>query len=443
MGRRSVATSLVMVLILGVTAVMEVPAAIAAGGDRVILTRTQLGATPVHKGLRTPVQTLHLPTGRWVVLAKAHVSACKKCRVTVECQLSLGNGTGRDVHHGAALVYGGRGIDVAFSVARDLTAAVGADAQLRCGGNKGGATIEGIRIQAIQVARLRKVDLATGEATETGVGIPFAIQGRLAAYTTLTPADPSWGEEYAVMAALPLPPGRWWAHATAIAQMPTPQRHAYFADCYLSVANGSDQSAVSMNRYVQPDPKVMELDVVSAFRSPRDASLECQGAEQTSVGDIRITALKVGRSTTSYEGDAPTTSGTGAPRVVHAADDQSSWNYDVDEATMASVTLPVGRWLVLGKLTASSEGIHVAPACRLAVADVTDHTEDLEVYYEQTFVMRLVAVVRAPGEAVIICQAATTPGFEYVSAWNVGISAIQVRDLNNPRRDTPAVRGAR
>lgn len=366
--RRLLAPSLA--LLVALAALGASPAA--AAGDPTVVTGVKAGPVSITAQRRT-VASLALPAGGWFVTASAHLRArdgTLSDHLGVDCRLGVGGVT--DVAHATptAKDYWGSRVSLSLTAVGRLTSP--GSARLSCAGEVDGAVaIRDIRLVAMKAGRLTTRTTSPG-GTTSGSGKPRIISIRAGTVHDV-PLDGSlWS-----VGSLYLPRGRWWVTAKAVAQgdlSSSPTNGSY--RCRLDAGGDFDELEFGLTAQGSAGDAVsLGLQVVHSFSLPGVADLVCGGtpsfSQTFSVARIVITAVKAGRLTNRWLGGGGTTSGTGSPRVI------SGWHngpYPVAQGgsfqTLASMSLPAGRWSALAKLWIETDGIPADAVDRLAVCRI-------------------------------------------------------------------------
>ena len=185
------------------------------------------------------------------------------------------------------------------------------------------------------------------------------------------------GGTFGTVLSLNVPKGRWLVSARAgVTSASSPDRTA---TCRLEA--GSDRDTVQARNGdlgFTGGSTVLSLIVAHEFGSAGHARLRCTSNGATGadhVSDLRVSALKVGTLTRIVIGRSASTSGSGSPRVVSAARDASRTvpGDDIYHA-IASIPVPSGSWVVLGKaqVRSGSSGDSVVDCELFAGSDIDD-----------------------------------------------------------------------
>jgi len=375
-------------------------------------------------GAMTTLGGLAVPAGKWIAWAKlylANESPTNGAEVT--CVL---NSRGGDGHQGTVFVgptdvpTGSHWPRTRQPVGLTTSAAFGRGGgtfALRCNAPIGGAqlTANWIKITAMQAGTLKLVDMAKNSASTSGSGKPeIVLAGQPGPITV------PFGQSVTV-GKVQLPAGRWWVRASFTIKESSAL--FYGGECRLLLG----RRMLDRKLFDGQDAAISTV-VDSAFnraRSSATVKIRCSGGTfssgvgQTSVSDVRISAVGLGTLVT-YDGDASSKSGSGQPYAEFAARDDAqilgSWTQ--------IQTLPVsaGYWMFLGK--AEFDG-SVEPTCQL-VAGVDFDQNNGDGYL--TFPFAVVHRFDSSGTGVLRCRASKT-GLD--GAMQIRLTAFKLGSLKN------------
>ena len=263
----------------------------------------------------------------------------------------------------------------------------------------------------------------------TGTAGPVAIPGK------------TWG----LVAALPLPKGRFHVSATAtlIGRADSPNIRQQVA-CRLILGSRKDQILASPSRSDRGGSRMSLLLTVSGrLKSPASARVRCYGGDRRDdvrIRDIRISAVKAGRLTLQDGlnlGAKRTNIGSGSPRIISASGAGIFVPGDSAYHEVGSLALPAGRWWLTAKAVARAAGAPGTESggqrCRL-VAGV-DH-DDLMFGLASgaspatssivPLALQVVHRFRTPASIVLECRAPTV-----MAVSDVAITALKAGRLTN------------
>ncbi len=362
--------SLVMslaLLSLALGSVAMAPAVWGAVGPQVI-SGGEIGEVRISSPKARTVARLALPRGDWFVTAKALLSdvAGSGDHHGVNCDLWVGSVSDRISAVPGRADEGGNRVPILLTAAGRLGSA--GKARLSCVGELPGVRISDIRINAMRVGRLTTQRIGTAART-TGSGKPRVVSGKRTANEVIG------NGAFHSVATLPLPKGAWWIVAKAVG---SDALGGGIFTCRLGAGADFDETTFGLQSRGWPsETKPMALQVVHRFGAAGVAQLQCLAPTDLHLSDIVITAVKAGKLTNRWMGDGSSgTSGSGWPRVI------SGWHngnltvpVGLAYQTVASMPLPKGSWMVLGKLWYSAQSVpsaHFRTVCRIALKSGKD-----------------------------------------------------------------------
>lgn len=401
---------LVAIAIAGVV----LPTGAAAADHPTVLTRTVQGplTIPRHPA-RDALVTRHLPSGRWLVWARVHTSG----DALVTCRLAMLGSTEGDAHRVRVRA---DGWSMWLAVSGHTSRSAGLDVELSCdSGGEPGITADRIRIVALRVADLRRVDMRSGNVSSVGHASPRAIQGRRAAAIDVPSASTPQ-----TIARVRLPAGRWWLTATVgLRAKPGSGGGAALSTwvrCQLSGEGRIDSVADSVGRAGAPyDQESHALHGVAVLEHTTNVTLRCnepvgEHGPDIEARDLRVTALKLGTLTS---GRPPVTLGKATPKASHDAVNGvtvipagTSWT------TIAQRPLRAGRWFVTGNVSPT------AAECRIRLGAAVDGVPDW------THPMTLVRTTSTPSTVRLECRSTDGPGeVRQARLTAIGVAPLRVR----------------
>ena len=402
-----------------------------ANADPDVYTRALAGpvTVPLVSIPSSPLVTLHVPNGRWVVWAKLTVLYGGMGSIPVDCSLGAGLGLGTDVHRGATKV-GALGdpdaqlVSLSVSIA---TGQAGTEIRLRCTSPYVGATARHMRIVAMRAGTLKRRSFQTGQATTDGNASPRVVQG----YDSgefLMPDD----DQLQTSVSLPLGAGRWWVRASFTVQAEIDPGTPIGFRCRLVLGTERDD----VDGWVTPkdfegDRQMLTFDVAGRLDAGASAKTRCasEWPESILMRDIRMTAVKVGGLTLAHAviGGATTSSGRGSPHIRHGsrpglvAVDGSFWS------TIGVMDLPAGTWLLMGKV-GFVDGPSELLVCRLISGSDADYAYRYFPFAGGSRAFEVGHAARTAGEVRVQCRQPTDPGERALVA-NPRITAIKLGGL--------------
>ncbi len=342
-----------------------------------IVAGTHPANAAIPAGQVADIATLDLPSGAWFVTTKAVVSgiATSFGQHLVSCQLVAGGDVDsvsvNPFHAGSAASR----VPVLLTVVHRFSAP--GEARLRCLALTANTAVIGlISIIAVKAGTLTNGTIGFA-GTTTGSGTPRIIAAFRDAAVNTEPNQLSPIQE------LPLPQGRWLVVAKAVVSGGNSGNFVSSVHCQMAGGSGPDAAADTGHFELAPTISpgsfaVVGLQVVATIGSSGGKAIFACSSQ---VNDhtfswLKLTAIKLGKVTIQpLDGTASTTTGSGAPRVIHGGlNALAPMSLPTSYTTVESLSLPTGKWLVSGKLVLSASGGSgtVAIDCQLALGGATD-----------------------------------------------------------------------
>ncbi len=420
--------------VLGATALVlagGAPVVTAASGDPAVVTGGAAGPRPVHAGTLRTVASLALPAGRWWVTAKGVLESANPVGSDhrgVTCRLVLG--THDDAIGAAPSATGQDGSRVPFLLTTAHALATAGKAKLRCVGEGGTGTVnvKDIRITATRAGRLT-VGEEGGSSVTSGSGTPRIITRQ----SNVRHDVPGVGSHVAI-SELSLPAGRWWIVAKAVLAAPS----SWLYECRLAAGGDIDdkQVGVSATGY-GGDAMPVAMQVVHTFGSGGTATVSCKGPFAFTATWVALAAIRVGTLTNRpLDGGSDATGGSGSPRVVSGwSDGPRTIARSASYQTVRSLSLPAGRWNVIGTLWVDDPLEPEVPVrrvwCRLAFgsdADASRLRQTKNVTNNAPMMLNVVHASSSPTPVRLRCRRAGNAGT--VVARFIKITAIRAATLS-------------
>lgn len=365
--RLTIILVLLWAFVLAIGSLVTAPAVLGAGAPKVI-SGGKTGEVRIPSPKARTLARLALPRGNWLVTAKALLSEVSGSgsHFGVDCRLKVGSGSDRISAAPGHASEGGNMVPMLLTAAGRLGSA--GKARLSCVGEIPGVRISDIRINAMRVGRLTTRGIAPAGMT-SGSGKPRVISGKRS-------LDEVNGDgSFHSVATLPLPKGAWWIVAKAVGS--GSNSNGVFT-CRIVAGGDFDEVSFGLRpRFGHSDTVPLALQVVHRFGSAGVAHLECLGPDDFDLADIVITAVKAGKLTNRFMGNGSSgTTGSGWPRVI------SGWQngnltvpVGLTYQTIASMPLPKGKWMILGKLWYAAQSVpsdYFRTVCRIALKSGKD-----------------------------------------------------------------------
>lgn len=408
-------------------------------GGPTVITGTRSGPISIPV-MRRKMAALRLPAGGWFVTAKAQlrsIGGVGSAHLGVSCRLDLGARSDVVLAAPVRKKVSGSRVPILLTLAGRLSSP--GKAILSCVGEVGDTVaIELIRMTGIRAGRLT-TSSGAGEST-TGYGKPRIISW------SSPKGRPRWRERegdgaFHKVVDLSLPAGDWWVVARAVLRPKSTGRY----DCQLSSGLDYDDISAGISASGWPGDTVpVALQVVHHQATSGSLSLFCRSGiptpEPFQVGHVAVTAVKAGRLTNRFVGNGGESSwGTGSPRIISGWQDESmpAIPYGSSWGSIASLSLPAGRWTVLAKLWVTATGIPSDTTerlvrCRIAFGSRYDAAS---IQYANNvtadaapLVMSLAYSSVEPGPVELRCRRNTPTGT--VTAHFYKVTAMKLRSLS-------------
>ena len=342
------------------------------------------GPVPLPVGQSGSIATMHLPRGRWAILAKLNPVMTGYAGLGfVRCSLVAGGDVDRSEHTIYSPDATASRLVLGLQISHVFWRTVGGTARLRCESSIEEVEARFIRITAVKAGRLTRIDLGSGTRTTNGSGVPEVVSA------WRNEPVPVRAEEFGRVARVHLPHGSWVvfakldvARSTGGDQIPTT------SDLTCRLAAGADFDKIELRVGHGPPPEdrpIPLLNVVHTFESANGgpvAVLCKRVGAPLDASFVHLTAIRAGRL---VEMPLRSTEGGGIPRIVSGRRDGPVPLPVSDEyIAVARLRLPRGSWLVLAKayvgrdIGAGEDYIR----CRLVAGDDRDevnlYTNDRE-----------------------------------------------------------------
>lgn len=399
------AGSLLLTLVGASPASAANPAVIVGtGGDHIAITN---GSS------FTNITGMAIPSGTWFVTATATVQASSYGNVpgyVTTCQLAAGADTDQNSW---ALTGDTQGRSIG-SVLLTLihTASAGWTVHLDCRTN---ATTGDVAISSIRITALKG---------STSTGSP-----RLHAATRAASAAGIGDRSFHSVLSLKVPSGRWWIIAK------TNVANTYSSDtnsplCQLKLGTDVDSTDVGLYYPSQAGfRETLGVQVGHAFSTSGSAALQCRASHPFSTDHVRIIAVQAGKLVRKTFGGSSSSAGSGTPTVITGhADGPLSLPGGGASATLGTLALPAGKWLVSAKV-AFQDGSALLATCRLVLGTANADQVDTRggptgfagVYLQGGH------VYSSGGAAKLVCAAPGAAGA--VKVYSIRITAVSASSL--------------
>ena len=378
--RRTRMTVALSAVVLG-AALFAPSAATAASGSPHLVNGKKAGPVAIPVTQKT-VASLPLTKGRWLVFAKAVLAGTGGSafeHLGVDCRLTVGSRSDLVSAAPAPENADGSRVPMLLTTAGKLRSS--GSALLRCAAENGGTVkIRDIRMTAIRVGTLTTRSTVTpagrriGPSATSGTGKPIVVSAKQA-----SPRAVNGDAVFHPVAQLPLAAGRWWIVVKGVASDGTTESTYR---CRVSAGGDADVVRFPLGLSGIPiDTEPIALQVVHDFGAPGSALLECLGDHDFQVGNVVMTAIKVGKLTNEMRPAPVATTGSGSPRVI------AGWNdgplgvpVSGDLTTILTQPLPKGKWLVVAKAwfeagSVPSDSVLRRVTCQLGFGGVKDDVE--------------------------------------------------------------------
>jgi len=393
----------------------------------------------------SPLLTLRLPKGRWVVWVVVRygvfdsvIAAAATCWTTIENPGELDRHTVR-----AKTFVNGLTSEVqtnlAMSVAANVTNSRGGRVIVRCRSYGTLIVSRDVRIIAMRAGRLTTI--SPSGTTSSGTGAPHVIQLRQTASVPLPVTD---GTQ--TVASIDLSKGGWWIRAHVSLQTFHDPSDLDFADwrCRLVLGSAVDRTdGQLLDAGLEDDRYVVTMEVAAWIPNADSARLRCgadKSASDPRLRDVRITAIPAGSLSLGdgTEGGTWTSTGTGVPKIIHASLGQTDpISSHVAWVPVARVPLPHGTWLMTAKFrhgyggsraaTPSGDYDNIGLYCRLRQEDGISPVTATTMAEDNAIPLHLVATVdRRRGTLWLECKWAADVGY-VARLERVRITAVRVR----------------
>lgn len=329
----------------------------APGGGPPLVTGSKPGPVAIAGGRGTPntlIGKLVVGPGKWVAWAKLQVETDQPHSTTnktlVSCRLVSGT---KSSEISATLGFAGAADFIRHGMELSLARVLrdGGQFRLYCRTQNGdpGAIARYIRLDAVRVDRLDRVDLDDGTTTTVGSGDTLAIAAEANNAIDLAHVH----HPPTTVADFDIPAGNWWVRA----QLPL---HGVALDvhCSASLAGRVDKARIHILGALSV---VLDLTAHVGRSNPQSLKIECasdaqQGAEAATIDQVRVTAFRVDRLVDHNLGSGSTQSyGAGVPEIRAAFDGDAAVEHTSGTwSTIASEGLDAGDWLAFGKVARPS-----------------------------------------------------------------------------------------
>jgi hypothetical protein len=390
------------------------------------------GPVGVHGGTLATVAALPLPAGDWWITATGVLEASGGTfseHRGVTCRLEAG--VHADAIGAAPNATGGEGSRVPFLLTTAHHFGAPGKAKLRCVGEgaTGSVKVKDIRITATRAGRLTVQDVSGGTTTTTGSGTP-----RIIAQQSSAILNGVGGGAYHLIAQLAVPAGRWWI----VAKTTLGGVGVSGYECRLRAGGDFDLKQFGVSSPgLTGDAVPVALQVVHRFASAGVVELECRGPWHWTATWVALAAVRAGTLTNrALDNGSQVTGGSGTPRVISGYSDgpktiarSDSWQ------TIRALSLPAGRWSVIGTLAVQDSVPYEIPArqvaCRLVFGVDSAETrlrQNANVTDRGVMVTTLTHSSGSAGSVKLQCR--RTGGAGSVVATFIKITAIQASLLS-------------
>jgi hypothetical protein len=297
----------------------------------------------------TRVAALTLPAGNWVAWAKLYASNTLQNGNASKVTCSFGKASRFVVprHYGSVLL--GGTMNLVLSEAATFGSA-GGKFTIACSTHGNDATAHWIKIVAMKVGTLSRVNMDNGQRTVVGTGSPKAIIAS-GAGALLDDLD-----EATEVARLTLSAGAWSVRTSFTDGVDYCGPGAYCEYMYVDCTFMLDGARRDIDRVgTLNQSSMVVMDGVVSSSNPQVAKVDCTGRSEyppyyseQAVSDVRITAVKLGTLVTYDQDGYPHVQGSGTPKAVYRAFDARSLT---NTATLifGRLDLEAGRWMALAK----------------------------------------------------------------------------------------------
>jgi hypothetical protein len=314
------------------------PVAIPASSDGAIATR---------------VAALTLPAGNWVAWAKLYVSSTQYYGASnVTCSFGKASRYVVPRHYGHVLL--SRTSNVVLSEGATF-GSTGGKLTVACSTDGFDATAHWIKIIAMKVGTLARVNMNNGQRTVVGSGSPKAI---IASGDGASLEDQGEATE---VARLTLSAGAWSVRTSFTDTVVYCGYGSYCEYTYAECTFMLDGARRDIDRVGTHNVSSMiVMDGVMSSSDPQVAKVVCTGRTEWPdpffydpqyVSDVRITAIKLGTLVTYDHDGYPHVQGSGTPKAVYRAFDARSLT-NTATLILGRLDLEAGRWMTLAKAEA-------------------------------------------------------------------------------------------
>jgi hypothetical protein len=319
-----------------------------------LVTGSKAGPVTIGGGRNVPdtlVAKLDVGSGEWVAWAKVQIiteePGSTADNTAVSCRLVSGASSSKV---SATFGFSGTADFVSHAMELSLARAVRSGGQFRlyCRSSNGhpGTEARFIRLDAVKVDQLVRVDLDTGSTATIGSGDVKAITGEADDPVTLGVAS---AHGKTTVATMELTPGNWWIRSEMAVHAPSND-----VSCAMSVSGSTDNVTVRAEGALST---VMDLTSHVSRGDPHILAIKCgtnveQGAPPAVVDQVRVTAFRVARLVQHNLGAGTNQSfGTGAPEArssfantAYVEVSPTAWS------TVGSLGLNANEWLAFGRV---------------------------------------------------------------------------------------------
>jgi hypothetical protein len=336
---------LVVALLGSVTTVPgQALAADSAGQPPHIIVLEKDGPVPVPVGQIGSIATMHLPRGRWAILAKLNpVNTGVDNESFVRCRLEAGGDSDRTEHTIFDPSVTQSRIVLGLQIAHFFSRPEGGSARLGCSSTQEDIEARFIRVTAVKAGRLTRIALGSRTRTTNGVGIPKVV------FAQRNGPVPVRRGEFGTVARIHLAHGSWVVFAKL--DVARTSGTASALTCRLSAGADFDRIDLAIGNFPPPpDRPIPLLNVAHTFDSAIGGPVELRcrrSGAPLEASFVRLTAIRAG-----HLNDAPIRSAEGgdSPRIVFGHRDGPVPIESSDEyRAVARLRLPRGSWLVLAK----------------------------------------------------------------------------------------------
>jgi hypothetical protein len=401
-----------------IAAVGNVAASTRIPAEPTIISGYRDGPVSVPEGATPQMVKLSLSPGIWLAWAKLYVDAGPYSSSGVHCALgtiSLSTGW---AGHQVDVTLGGKAVMQTVSLTTSVKfGSYGGYLSLGCSRSSWAAvSANWIKITAVKVGTLTKVNLRTGATSTIGSGSPVAVIGSADASLPLSPTAAT------TIGRLRLAPGTWWVR-TSVQHL---VNNVSAASCSLSVSGARRD-----NDFITPFAfkQIAVMDGVGWSDYAQAAVAKCvtksyqNVTPDQAVSNVRIAALKLGTVLAIDGYGNKTTHGSGVPFALY----KTSLRFLATSAhtyTLASLVVSPGHWGLFSK----ADVVGGAVECQILTGFDYDRTS---AWFEGDVISEVVRHAPSSEWINFQCQPWTATDQSAVSFDGIHVLALRAGSLTN------------